>query len=260
MNLIDTHCHLYAPEFKADLTEILQRCETQNVNKILLPAVDSESHNDLLALLQQSTAAVTFFPMMGVHPCSITADFENELTIAYDFLQNTKYKFCAVGEIGLDYHWDISFKKEQIIAFEKQIEWAIALDLPIAIHSRKSTYDCIEILKKYKGKLRGVFHCFSGSIEEANEIIKLDFLLGIGGVVTFKNAGLREVVAALDLQHIVLETDAPYLAPTPYRGKRNEPSYIALVADEIATIKQMAINEVAAITTQNAEKLFFQTK
>lgn len=256
MTLTDTHCHLYSEEFKNDIAAVLQRSSANHVKNILLPAIDSNSHIAQFKLDNLDLNDVNLFHMMGVHPCSIKDDYQKELEIAYQYLSSKNKKYVAIGEIGLDYFWDLSHKKEQLIAFEEQINWAIAFNLPIAIHSRKSTYECIEILKKYKGKLRGVFHCFSGSIEEANEIIKLDFLLGIGGVVTFKNAGVKEVVSQLDLSHIILETDAPYLSPVPYRGKRNEPSYIKNIAAFIAELKNTSTEKIAAITTANAASLF----
>lgn len=256
MTLTDTHCHLYSEEFKNDIAAVLQRSSANHVKNILLPAIDSNSHIAQFKLDNLDLNDVNLFHMMGVHPCSIKDDYQKELEIAYQYLSSKNKKYVAIGEIGLDYFWDLSHKKEQLIAFEEQINWAIAFNLPIAIHSRKSTYECIEILKKYKGKLRGVFHCFSGSIEEANEIIKLDFLLGIGGVVTFKNAGVKEVVSQLDLSHIILETDAPYLSPVPYRGKRNEPSYIKNIAAFIAALKNTSTENIAATTTANAVSLF----
>jgi TatD DNase family protein len=186
MHLIDTHAHLYSSEFDQDIETIVERAIRQNVKQIYLPAIDSESHEKLIALYERFPDLMR--PMMGLHPCSVTENPQVELDIAYTLLQSRK-DWVAVGEIGLDFHWDITHKEQQISAFRTQIEWAIEADLPIVIHSRKSTYDCIEILKVYKGKLRGIFHCFSGSVEEAKEIVKLDFLLGIGGVVTYKNAG-----------------------------------------------------------------------
>ena len=168
-----------------------------------------------------------------------------------------KRKFYAVGEIGLDRHWDLTFYDQQVDAFSRQIDLALEYDLPIVIHSRKSTRECIDIVKaKHQGKLKGIFHCFGGTIEEAREIIGLEMLLGIGGVVTFKNGGLNEIMQEIDLKHIVLETDAPYLAPVPYRGKMNESSYIPIIAQKIADIKHLPIDEVARMTTENATKLF----
>jgi TatD DNase family protein len=253
MNFVDTHAHLYASEFESDIAQVIDKAKRNQITKVYLPAIDSESHERLIELYNTDTDF--FRPMMGVHPCSINQDYKQELDIAEKWL-NTHPFWAAVGEIGLDYHWDVTHKKEQQEAFRIQIEWAIARNLPIVIHSRKSTYECIEILKDYKGKIRGVFHCFSGSKEEANEIIKLGFLLGIGGVVTYKNTGLKELLPAIGLDHLILETDAPYLSPVPYRGKRNESAYIRLIADEIAQILNVGVKEVAEKTTENAEGLF----
>lgn len=253
MNFVDTHAHLYASEFESDIAQVIDKAKRNQITKVYLPAIDSETHERLIELHNTDTAF--FRPMMGVHPCSINQDYKRELDIAEKWL-NTHPFWVAVGEIGLDYHWDITHKKEQQEAFRIQIEWAIARNLPIAVHSRKSTYECIELLKDYKGKIRGVFHCFSGSKEEANEIIKLGFLLGIGGVVTYKNAGLKELLPVMGLDHLILETDAPYLSPMPYRGKRNESAYIRLIADEIAQIMNVGLKEVAEKTTKNAEALF----
>jgi TatD DNase family protein len=255
MMLIDTHAHLYGADFDTDIMEVLERAKANGVTKIFLPAIDSETHDRLLNLCKLSKEGCEIYPMMGLHPCHVKENFEGELAIAKTYLDNG-VKYYAVGEIGLDFYWDVSFKDQQIKAFEIQIEWAIERKLPIVIHSRKSTYECIEILKKYKGKVSGIFHCFSGSIEEAREIIKLGFYIGIGGVVTYKNSGLKQVLAEIDLVHVVLETDAPYLTPVPHRGKRNESSYTTLIADEIATIQQISIDEVARITSENALKVF----
>lgn len=253
MHLIDTHAHLYSEEFEQDIATIVERASRQNVKQIYLPAIDSLSHEKLIALSDQYPDMMR--PMMGLHPCSVTENSQIELDMAHAHLQNRK-DWVAVGEIGLDFYWDTTYKTQQIAAFRTQIEWAIEANLPIVIHSRKSTYECIDILKDYKGKLRGIFHCFSGSIEEAKEVVKLDFLLGIGGVVTYKNAGLKNVLPAIGLAHLVLETDAPYLTPVPYRGKRNESSYIRLIADEIAQIMQVGVSAVADKTTENALVLF----
>lgn len=253
MNFVDTHAHLYASEFESDIAQVIDKAKRNQITKVYLPAIDSESHERLIELYNTDTDF--FRPMMGVHPCSINQDYKRELDIAEKWL-NTYLFWVAVGEIGLDYHWDVTHKKEQQEAFRIQIEWAIARNLPIVIHSRKSTYECIEILKDYKGNIRGVFHCFSGSKEEACEIKKLGFLLGIGGVVSYKNAGLKELLPAIGLDHLILETDAPYLSPVPYRGKRNESAYIRLIADEIAQIMNVGLKEVAEKTTKNAEELF----
>lgn len=253
MNLIDTHSHIYLSEFAEDRTEMFERAEKEGVRKILLPAIDSSTHNEMLEL--EAVNKELCVAMMGVHPCSVKEDFENELKIARDYLE--KRRFIAVGEIGLDFYWDKTFTEQQYAAFHKQIEWALEFDLPIVIHSRNSTDECISVVKEHqKGNLKGVFHCFSGNADQAKKIIDLGFYMGIGGVVTFKNSGLDKVMSAVSLDHIVLETDAPYLAPVPFRGKRNEPSYLKYVVEKLATIKNISTDKIAEITTANAEKLF----
>ena len=198
--------------------------------------------------------------MMGLHPCSVKENFEDELKIVEQYL-NTATKFYAIGEIGLDYHWDLSFREQQLIAFEKQIQMAIERNLPIVIHSRKSTQDCIDVVKKFVGDntnkaVKGIFHCFGGTVEEAKHIVDLGFYLGIGGVVTYKNSGLKEVLQQLNLENLVLETDAPYLTPVPHRGKRNEPSYLKLVCEAVAQVLNKPTEEVAEITSANALRVF----
>ena len=258
MLLIDTHAHLYGEQFDSDIDKVLQRAYHSGIEKIFLPAIDSETHDKLLALSLQHSgpeAKPAIYPMMGVHPCSINENYKQELNTAWNYLNNGT-KYYAVGEIGLDFYWDVTHKEQQFEAFETQIGWAIEKSLPIVIHARKSTYDCIEVVKKFKGKVNGIFHCFSGSAEEAQEIIKLGFLLGIGGVATYKNSGLQELLKSIDIAHLVLETDAPYLTPVPYRGKRNESSYIRIICEEVARIKDVSLMEVADATSANALKVF----
>ncbi|MGH2643890.1 MAG: TatD family hydrolase, partial [Chitinophagaceae bacterium] len=195
------------------------------------------------------------FAMMGLHPCSVKENVDQELDIVKHWL--SQRKFAAIGEIGLDFYWDVTFKEQQIAAFSAQIDLALQYDLPIVIHSRNSTCECIDIVRsKQHGTLKGVFHCFSGTIAEAEDIIDMGFYLGIGGVVTFKKSMLPEVLEDIDLSHLLLETDSPYLAPVPYRGKRNESSYIPLIAEKIAEIRSVEVAEVADITTKNANRLF----
>ena len=253
MNLIDTHSHIYLEEFDFDRKDMLERAEKEGIGKILMPAIDSTTHEKMLNASAQFSQLCQ--PMMGLHPCSIKENYKYELSIARNYLE--KNKFVAIGEIGLDFYWDLSFKSPQYDAFHQQIEWALHYDLPIVIHSRNSIDECISIVTEHqKGELKGVFHCFSGSIEQAKKITDLNFYLGIGGVVTFKNSGLDKVMEQLVLENIVLETDAPYLAPIPFRGKRNECSYLKFVVQKLAEIKKMDAKEIAAITTSNAEKLF----
>ena len=232
---------------------MLEKAEKEGVSKILMPAIDSSTHTVMLELEEERP--LTCISMIGLHPCSVKENYLFELKIVRDYLEKRSFK--AVGEIGLDFYWDKTFTEQQYDAFNKQIEWALHFDLPIVIHSRNSTDECIEVVSKHqKGKLRGVFHCFSGDIVQAKRVIDLGFYLGIGGVVTFKNSGLDKVMEEISLEHVVLETDAPYLAPVPFRGKRNEPAYLKYVAEKLAGIKNVEIDEVAKITTDNAEKLF----
>ena len=253
MMLIDTHSHIYVPEFAPDFTQMLEKAQNEGVRKIILPAIDSLSHEAMLKVEDENPGVC--LSMMGLHPCSVKESYKEELTIARDYLEKRTFK--AVGEIGLDFYWDKTFTEQQYAAFHEQIEWAIHFDIPIAIHSRNSTDECIEVVAAHqKGNLRGVFHCFSGNTDQANQIIDLGFFLGIGGVITFKNAGLDKVMEEVSLNHVVVETDAPYLAPVPFRGKRNEPSYLKYVVDKLAAIKNVSAEEIATITTANAEKLF----
>ncbi|MBL7724016.1 MAG: TatD family hydrolase [Chitinophagaceae bacterium] len=253
MVLIDTHSHIYLPEFEKDASQVFERAEKEGVNKVLMPAIDSSTHLSMIGLEKQNPER--FFCMMGLHPCSVKDNFREELKIAREYLD--KRHFVAVGEIGLDFYWDKTFTEQQYEAFHTQVEWAIHFDIPIVIHSRNSTDECIKVVAEHqKGKLKGVFHCFSGSVEQARQVIDLGFYLGIGGVVTFKNAGLDKVIESVGLEYVLLETDAPYLAPVPFRGKRNEPSYLRYVVDKLADLKKSSAQEVAVVTTKNAEKLF----
>ena len=253
MILIDTHCHLYSKEFAADIEEVLQRAIAEGVEKFFLPAIDSTATEAMLNL-------ETRFPgkcmaMMGLHPCYVKDNYKDELAQVEVWLD--KRKFAAVGEIGLDYYWDKTHVKEQEEAFRFQIEWSIKYDLPIVIHTRNAMQETINIVKEYVPKgVKGIFHCFGGSNENAKEIINAGFYLGIGGVVTYPKAGLGEVLRHIELEHLVLETDAPYLTPVPFRGKRNESSYLKYVVEKIAELKNVPVEEVAAITTANAEKIF----
>lgn len=250
---IDTHTHLYDEQFAADSDEMVQRAIDAGVTKMYMPNCDSTTIPGMMQLAEKWPS--NCYPMMGLHPCYVKENYKDELAIVAEQLRNNK--FLAIGEIGLDYYWDMTFEQQQIEAFEYQIDLALQYDLPIVIHSRESTQACIDVVKKKQdGRLRGIFHCFSGTMEEAEQIIALGFYLGIGGVVTFKKATLADIVKEVPMEHIVLETDAPYLAPVPYRGKRNESSYAAIVAQKIADLKAMPVEQVAGITTRNAEKIF----
>jgi TatD DNase family protein len=251
--IIDTHSHIYTPEFDADRADMLSRAENEGVNLILMPAIDNEAH---LAMLKTEEAfSEKCLSMMGLHPCSVKEGYKQELKIVNEYLE--KRSFVAVGETGLDFFWDKTFTKEQYESFQFQIELAKQYDIPVVIHSRNSVDECIKVIKdNQQGNLKGVFHCFSGNEKQAKEIIDLGFYLGIGGVITFKNSGLDKVMADLDLKNIVLETDAPYLAPVPFRGKRNECSYLKYVVEKLSEIKNVSKEEVANITTWNAKELF----
>jgi TatD DNase family protein len=224
------------------------------VDRILLPNVDLQTVAGMHELVANHPGVC--YPMMGLHPCDVKPDYETEIAQLFSFFDTHTY--CAVGEIGIDLYWDKTTQDIQEKAFLMQVEFALSKSLPIAIHSRNATHRIIEMLKPYKSKgLTGVFHCFSESVELAEEILKLGgFKLGIGGVLTYKNAGLPEVLKQIDLQHIILETDSPYLPPVPHRGKRNEPAYTRLVAEKLADVKGVSLREVADITTANAEQLF----
>jgi TatD DNase family protein len=253
MHITDTHSHIYLDDFKEDRADMLLKAEKEGVKKILMPAIDSSTHEQMLALENLNPAQC--FAMMGLHPCSVKENFKDELAIAKKYLSERSFK--AIGEIGLDFYWDKTFTNEQYEAFRMQINWALDLNIPIVIHSRDSIDECIEVVRQLQnGKLRGVFHCFGGSIEQAKQITELGFYLGIGGVLTYKKSGLDKVLEQVDMKHIVLETDAPYLTPVPFRGKRNEPAYIRYVAEKLAEVKNISVEEVATTTTANANILF----
>jgi len=252
MELIDTHCHLYLEEFRNDLPELMLRADQEGVTKIYMPGLDSHYAENVLELADRYPGRC--FAMAGLHPCYVKENYARELELIEESLATRK--FAAVGEIGLDYYWDRNFDEYQQISFVRQIGMAKQYGLPIVIHSRNSMDDCIKILRQEKTpSLRGIFHCFSGTVKQAWDIIDCGMMLGIGGVVTYKNAGLAEVVAQLPLEHIVLETDAPYLTPVPFRGKRNESSYLKYIVARIAALRNVPVEEVAAITTANANKV-----
>ena len=251
--LIDTHTHLYLNQFEEDRTEVFQRAKEQGVDRFYLPNIDRSSIDDMLRL--EAAYPGKCFAMMGLHPCSVKANYQEELEEVRKWLD--KRSFCAIGEIGMDLYWDKTFIKEQEEAFKIQIDWAIELDIPIVIHSRESTSEILRILREIRHeKLRGIFHCFGGSVEEAEAIFELGFYIGIGGVLTFKKSGLDKTMEALPLDRVVLETDAPFLSPTPYRGKRNESSYVRLVAEKLALIKGVSLEEIAEVTSRNALEVF----
>ncbi|MAC95214.1 MAG: hydrolase TatD [Flavobacteriales bacterium] len=254
MEMIDTHTHLYSEQFDEDRDAMIQRALNEGVKRFFLPNIDSnsiEGMKDLVAKYPNNC-----YPMMGLHPCSVGENIEQELALVEKELASNKY--IAVGEIGIDLYWDQSFQHEQEVAFKKQIEWAKKLELPIVIHCRKAFDEILTILDEVNDEqLSGVFHCFTGSLEQANHILNYgDFKLGIGGVVTFKNSGLDKVVEQLNLKDLVLETDAPYIAPVPFRGKRNESAYVSRVAEKLAEIFQLPLTKIAQQTTANALEIF----
>ncbi|MGB1004237.1 MAG: TatD family hydrolase [Salibacteraceae bacterium] len=254
MQFIDTHAHLYLDKFEADIDQVIQNAISSGVTKMYLPNIDSQTigaMNNLAAKYPNNC-----YPMIGLHPSDVKENFEEELAIVKK--EAEKGKYIAIGEIGIDLYWDKTFLKQQQEAFAFQIELAKTHGLPIAIHARDSFDEIFEVLDQHNDEnLTGVLHCFTGNLEQANRVINYGgFKLGIGGVATFKNGGLDKVIPHVDLKHLVLETDAPFLAPTPYRGKRNESKYIPIIADKIAQMKGLRIEEVAETTTKNALELF----
>lgn len=250
---IDTHTHLYSEEFNADRFDRINDAIQKGVTKFYMPNVDSTSIDDMLEL--EVHFPEQCLPMMGLHPCSVKESYREELDIMKKWLDLRR--FSAIGEIGIDLYWDKTFIKEQELAFREQVFWALEYNYTIVIHCRNAFDEIFSILKSFDRLPKGIFHCFSGDFIQAEKILSLgNFKLGIGGVVTFKNSGLDNVVELLKLSDIVLETDAPYLAPVPHRGKRNESSYIPLIAQKIAEIKGVTVKEVAEVTTQNAIEIF----
>jgi TatD DNase family protein len=253
MLLIDTHLHLYAEEFDTDRDIVVEAAIKAGVKKLILPNIDNSSLQGLDELAAKYPTIC--FPMMGLHPCYVKDNYKDELEIIQAKLFNGNY--VGVGEIGMDKYWDLAHINEQEIALKIQLGWANELKLPVALHTRNCTQEVIDIVRDLKlPNAKGIFHCFGGTLDEAKQIIDLGFYLGIGGTVSFKNAGVDKVISEIDLKNIVLETDSPYLAPMPFRGKRNEPSYTLHIAEKISAIKNCSTAEVAQITTDNAQKLF----
>lgn len=254
MIFTDTHTHLYSAEFEPDRSQLIQKAIDAGIKRLFMPNISRESIAGMLEVEQHFPE--NCFPMMGLHPCSVAEDVEAQLQTVEEWLE--KRKFAAIGEIGIDLYWDKTFFSQQQEAFRRQINLAKKYTLPYVIHCRNAFDETMEIVNEFRqDSIKAIFHCFSGNIQQAEQVIAAgDFKLGIGGVVTFKNSGLDKVVEAIDLQHLVLETDAPYLAPVPYRGKRNEPDYLLLVAKKIAEIKNISLEEVAAVTTKNSNYVF----
>lgn len=252
--LIDTHIHLYDKSFLPDFDLVIDRAKKADISKAILPAIDSTYHKQMVETANKLEGFA--YICTGLHPTSVKKNWKQELDFVLEEANSSNY--IAIGEIGIDAYWSKEFIEQQITVFEEQLKVAAVKELPVIIHSRDATSIILDSLKRCKHlNLRGVFHAFSGSYETYKEILKLgNFMVGIGGVVTFKNSKLQEVVEKIDLNNILLETDAPWLTPAPYRGKRNEPSYLELIASKIAQIKNLTLDEVAAITTENAKKLF----
>ncbi len=251
--MIDTHAHIYATEFDTDRDQVVQRALAQGIDKILLPNIDLDSIEPMLRTEAQYPDVCR--SMMGLHPCYVDGNVKQSLEVIYSWF--AKHNFVAVGEIGIDLYWDKTYKAEQEMAFITQLNWAKEMKLPVVIHTRDSIEETLALLRNEQdGSLSGVFHCFGGSVEEAKAINDLGFHLGLGGVSTFKNGGMDKVIPHLDMDYVILETDCPYLAPVPHRGKRNEPAYTALVAQRVADLREMTIEQVDSLTTHNAKTLF----
>jgi TatD DNase family protein len=253
MILTDTHTHQYYETDPIKREELMQRCLTNGIERLFLPNVDTSSID--LVMSQVKAFPNYCFAMLGLHPCDVKANWQDELNTINQAI--SRYKIYAIGEIGIDLYWDKTFLKEQTEAFKIQIGWAKKLKLPIVIHCRDAFDEVYAVLLEEQDEnLRGIFHCFTGSFEQAQKVISLGFYLGIGGVVTYKNSGLDKVVQQIDLKHIVLETDSPYLTPVPHRGKSNESSYLIYVAQKIADLHQTSLETVATVTTENSKTVF----
>lgn len=253
MILTDTHAHLYLEQFDADRHQMIERAIERGVRYLFLPNIDKGSIGPMMQLAREFPD--NCFPMMGLHPTSVKEDFGDQLEIVREWLQ--KEKFYAIGEMGIDLYWDKTFFRGQQEAFRYQAALALEFDLPLVIHARNSFDEIFTLLDEiYQPGLHGVFHCFTGDYEQAKHVMEMGFLLGIGGVLTYRNSNLVDAIRQIPIENLLLETDAPFLAPVPYRGKRNESAYIAEIAQKIAEIKEITLEEVAGITTNNASRLF----
>lgn len=251
--IIETHAHIYSDKFEEDINETIDRAKEIGVEKILMPNIDIESIDAMLEMTQKFPDYC--IPMMGIHPCSVKQDFEKVLYQVENWLNQEK--FIAVGEMGIDLYWDKAFEEQQKEAFRIQVGFAKEKNLPIVIHSREANHVVIDLLEELQdGELNGVLHCFSGTLEEANKIVELGMHLGVGGVATFKNGGLDKVLPHIDLSKLVLETDCPYLAPMPFRGKRNEPAFLNYIAAKLSDLQEKTEDEIRLQTSINAKRLF----
>lgn len=251
--MIDTHTHIYDEAFDEDRNEVIENALSKGITTVILPNVDTSTIDSIMDM----TATYPDFckPAFGLHPTEVKEDYKAQLQQIECIIRQARP--VAIGEIGLDFYWDSTYKEQQIKAFEKQLDLAVELKLPVIIHVRKAYTEAIAIVSNYIEKgLKGVFHCFGGGVQEAKKIVEFGFYLGIGGVVTFKNSKLDEIISTIGLEHILLETDAPYLAPVPFRGKRNEPAYVSLVCEKLATVFSVPYDKIDEITTNNAVKLF----
>jgi TatD DNase family protein len=255
MDWIDTHAHIYSDDLQKDKEEVLERSKEAGVIRVYMPNIDSTSIDAMLEWEHRNPGYCV--PMMGLHPCSVNKNVQRELYVVEDWLN--KRNFVAIGEIGTDLYWDKTYWPQQQEAFKVQVAWAKQYRLPVVIHCRESINETLQLLDEVGDEnLTGVFHCFSGDVAQAKRIVEMGFYLGIGGVATFKNGGLDKVLPEIGLEHLVLETDSPYLAPVPHRGKRNEPAYISLVAERVAVLVNEPLEIVSQKTTRNAEQLFKQ--
>lgn len=253
LQFTDTHCHLYATEFDMDRDAMIAKALANGVTRMMMPNIDASSFSGMMTLA--SAYPQNCFPMIGLHPCSVSPGFEDELRSLHSHLAN--HEFVGIGETGVDLYWDKAYKEHQIIAFEEQIRWARHMALPVIIHSRESLDLNIEIIEKHQqGDLRGIFHCFGGTLEQARRIEALGFKMGIGGIITFKNTDLPGVLDKVSPASIVLETDAPYLAPVPYRGKRNESSYLTIIAEKVAGVLGISVEALSLLTNSNVQEVF----
>tara|TARA_B100001250_G_scaffold236220_1_gene202920 strand:- start:157 stop:918 length:762 start_codon:yes stop_codon:yes gene_type:complete len=250
----DSHTHLYLEEFDNDLEIVINDALKNKVNRFLLPNIDLKTLPQLLSVHKKYKNLV--FPMIGLHPCSVSEKYLKDLEKLHEYIE--KFPFVAIGEVGVDLYWETKMINEQTIAFQTQINWAKMHKLPLIIHSRNSFDEIYTIMKQEDvSNITGIFHCFSGNYEQAMKIIDMGFYLGIGGVLTFKNSSIRDVIKKIDLKHLVLETDSPYLAPHPMRGKRNEPKFLPLIAEKLAEIKNVSVEEVSVTTNKNINTIFF---
>jgi TatD DNase family protein len=254
MYLVDTHTHLFVNEFQNDFAEVIEQAKSVGVTTMLLPNIDISTIEPMMNVCK--LFPTNCFPMIGLHPTSVNNDYGSQLTIIEKYL--SEYSFVAIGEVGIDLYWDKTFFEQQKMALVSQIELSRKYHLPIVIHCRESFDEIISVMRKCQTNIPycGVFHSFAGTVDQAKTAIDLGFDIGINGIVTFKNSGLGDVVKQIPIEHIVLETDSPYLTPTPHRGKRNQSAYLPLVAQQIANLKQISIDELATITTANAKRIF----